>query len=91
MSIQIEFVNHSSFVVHANSIQLLIDPWLAGRVFNNGWDIISSSAFGVEDFKRITHIWFSHEHPDHFHPPSLNLIDPDSRENITVLFQETID
>ena len=87
----IQFVNHSSFVVEHDNIVLMIDPWLEGRVFNNGWDLISQTQFKFEDFDKVTHIWFSHEHPDHFFPPNLNRISEAHRKNITVLFQETID
>jgi L-ascorbate metabolism protein UlaG (beta-lactamase superfamily) len=63
---EIEFVNHSSFVVRHENIVLMIDPWLEGRVFNNGWELLAKTTFGFEDFASVTHIWFSHEHPDHF-------------------------
>jgi len=88
---KIQFVNHSSFVVEHDNIVLMIDPWLEGRVFNNGWDLISKTQFKFEDFEKVTHIWFSHEHPDHFFPPNLGKISELHRKNITVLFQETVD
>jgi L-ascorbate metabolism protein UlaG (beta-lactamase superfamily) len=88
---KIQFVNHSSFIVEHDNVVLMIDPWLEGRVFNNGWDLISKTQFKFEDFERVTHIWFSHEHPDHFFPPNLNRISQDHRKNIIVLFQETVD
>ncbi len=44
-----------------------------------------------DDFKDITHIWFSHEHPDHFLPDNLKKISPEHRRAIEVLFQETRD
>lgn len=91
MALAIEFVNHSGFVVHSGDCHLMIDPWIDGRVFNNGWALISQSTFSIDDFARITHIWFSHEHPDHFHPPSLVRIPAEVRAKITVLFQQTRD
>jgi hypothetical protein len=87
----IEWVNHASFIVKTGEISLLSDPWIEGRVFNNSWDHISKSQFSYNDFKNVSHIWFSHEHPDHFFPPNLNKIPQDIRSNIVVLFQETID
>ena len=88
---EIEFVNHSSFIVKHKNIKILCDPWLEGRIFNNGWDLLSKSKFSYEDFKDIQYIWFSHEHPDHFYPPNLKKIPAEYKKNITVLFQETID
>jgi len=88
---QIEWVNHASFVVDSGSVHLICDPWLDGTAFNHGWKLISSTAFRYEDFARITHIWFSHEHPDHFSPSNLKRIPEDLRSRITVLFHCTKD
>jgi hypothetical protein len=43
------------------------------------------------DYERITHLWFSHEHPDHFSPGAVKAIPEHCRANIAVLFQETED
>jgi hypothetical protein len=43
------------------------------------------------DFANITHIWFSHEHPDHFSPSNLRQISEAHRRKITVLFHYTKD
>ena len=88
---RIRWVNHASFVLIAEDIRLISDPWLFGSAFNNGWDLISKTKFDVSEFRDITHIWFSHEHPDHFAPSVLSSIDKSTRANITVLFQETKD
>lgn len=88
---KITFINHASFAVGHDGINLVIDPWLEGMVFNNGWNFISETRFKYEDFKDVTHIWFSHEHPDHFFPPNISKIPAEYKKNITVLFQETAD
>lgn len=88
---RIEFVNHSSFVIEAVGVRLLADPWIEGRVFNDGWELLAPTAMRYEDFARITHIWFSHEHPDHFFPPNLKKIAPEHRAEIVVLYQATVD
>jgi hypothetical protein len=88
---KIKFVNHSSFIIEHNNVSIISDPWLEGKVFNNGWDLISKTKLSYEDFKEINFIWFSHEHPDHFYPPNLKLIPLEYKKNITVLFQNTID
>jgi L-ascorbate metabolism protein UlaG (beta-lactamase superfamily) len=67
---KLTFINHSSFQVQHQNVNLVIDPWLDGRVFNNGWDLVSKTQFSYEDFASVTHIWFSHEHPDHFFRPT---------------------
>jgi L-ascorbate metabolism protein UlaG (beta-lactamase superfamily) len=88
---RIHFVNHASFVVEQGPVRLICDPWIEGTVFNDGWDLLAPSRFRYEDFRGITHIWFSHEHPDHFNPPNIKKIPEDCRREITVLFQHTND
>lgn len=88
---EFEFINHSSFAVRHDGVFLVIDPWLEGRVFNNGWDLLAKTRFGYEDFREVTHIWFSHEHPDHFFPPNIARIPEEYRKKIVVLFQVTPD
>jgi UDP-MurNAc hydroxylase len=87
----IEWVNHASFIVESGPVRLICDPWLEGTAFNNGWSLVSPTKLTYEDFSRITHIWFSHEHPDHFSPPNLKKIPEEYRRRITVLFHETSD
>lgn len=88
---RITFVNHASFIVEHDGVRLLCDPWLEGTAFDNGWALLSPTQLQYADFAGITHIWFSHEHPDHFAPPNLVKIAPEHRARITVLFQETVD
>jgi UDP-MurNAc hydroxylase len=88
---KIRFVNHSSFIVEHDGKKIICDPWLEGKVFLNGWKLLSPTLFKYEEFADIDYIWFSHEHPDHFFPPNLKKIAPEHKKNITVLFQETID
>jgi len=87
----ITFVNHASVIFSNKKINLITDPWLFGSAFNNSWDLISESKMQIEDFKDISHIWFSHEHPDHFYPHVLASIPEEIRKKITVLFQDTLD
>ena len=90
-SLNLPFVNHASVIFSHNKINLITDPWLFGAAFNNSWELISKSKMQIEDFKNISHIWFSHEHPDHFYPRVLSSIPEEIRKKITVLFQNTLD
>ena len=87
----LNFVNHASLVFSHGDIRLITDPWISGEVFHNGWSLLSKTKFTFSDFKNITHIWFSHEHPDHFFPPNIKSIPPKYRESITVLYQKSED
>jgi UDP-MurNAc hydroxylase len=88
---KIKWVNHASFILECGEVKLITDPWIEGTAFDNGWSLLSETKFRYEDFANITHIWFSHEHPDHFSPPNLNKIPADIKKQITVLFQNTVD
>lgn len=44
-----------------------------------------------EDARDVTHIWISHEHPDHFSPESLRYVLERASAPPTVLFQRTND
>lgn len=88
---KIEWVNHASFILEENGVRLICDPWLDGTAFDDGWGLLSPTMLSYEDFRSITHIWFSHEHPDHFSPPNLKKIPEDVRKNITVLYHATVD
>ncbi len=88
---KIQFINHASFIIENEDIKLICDPWIKGSAFNNGWSLLSKTKMKFDEFDTITHIWFSHEHPDHFSPPNLMEIPKEIRENMTILFQETTD
>jgi UDP-MurNAc hydroxylase len=89
--ISLTWVNHASYILESQGVRLITDPWLEGTAFNNGWTLVSPTQLRYEDFASITHIWFSHEHPDHFSPPNLKRIPEEYRRRITVLFHETRD
>ncbi|HYK66081.1 MAG TPA: MBL fold metallo-hydrolase, partial [Patescibacteria group bacterium] len=86
-----QWVNHAGFIFDYDNVRLLCDPWMDGTAFNNGWALLSDTRFRYDEFDTITHIWFSHEHPDHFSPPNLRRIPEQARPRITILFQQTLD
>lgn len=67
---QIEFVNHASVLIRHGDVGLLSDPWYSGPAFHKGWRLLvetpEDAVAAVLD--KTTHIWVSHEHPDHFSP-----------------------
>jgi UDP-MurNAc hydroxylase len=70
---------------------VLCDPWLAGPAFNNGWDLLIRTPMDLDAvMDGVTHIWVSHEHPDHFVPKFFIDIAP-RYGAIPLLFQETRD
>jgi len=89
--VKIEFVNHASLILCHGDVRLLCDPWLDGTAFNDGWALLSPTALSPEALAGVTHVWYSHEHPDHFSPRSLAGIPESRRPGITVLFHESRD
>lgn len=90
-SLTLEWVNHASFIVEHGPIRLICDPWLGGTAFDHGWKHIVPTRFTHADFASITHIWMSHEHPDHFAPRDLKAIPTDIRARITMLYHSGVD
>ncbi|MHC1480955.1 MBL fold metallo-hydrolase [Frateuria aurantia] len=90
----LEFVNHASVLVSNASLGLLTDPWYFGRVFHEGWSLLTETSDA--EIKALLHrtdmIWISHEHPDHFSPPFLKRYAELIRQRgIRFLFQTTRD
>ena len=90
----IQFINHASILVNHKNISLLSDPWYQGDAFHKGWNLVYELTDDeIKDFLiNVTHIWISHEHPDHFSILFFkkfgNLL---KEKNIQILFQETKD
>ena len=88
------FVNHACFHVQNANTLLLVDPWLEGPAFNNGWSLLDKSTRNSDMAEQLatlglkTYIWYSHEHPDHF---SISFIRALKQRNVTFLFQQTRD
>lgn len=94
MKSSIEFINHACVIVKNDEISLLSDPWFEGNAFHKGWNLLhETNELEVKKIiNKITHIWISHEHPDHFSilffkKFKLHIIE----KSIKILFQETKD
>jgi len=61
-------------ILRAGETSILTDPWLSGLIFNDGWELLVPSVHTPTDLAEVSHIWISHEHPDHFHLPTLRAI-----------------
>ncbi len=91
------FVNHASFHIANDHTLLLVDPWLEGAVFNNGWSLLDKSTSNsalvrdLSERKLNLFIWFSHEHPDHFSISFIKKLKPEFVGKVTLLFQQTKD
>jgi hypothetical protein len=90
----IEFVNHASVIISGEKTKVLSDPWYSLSAFHDGWNLIyeNSDEDIVKVLEKITHIWISHEHPDHFSISFFKKYKELIRtKKIKILFQETKD
>ena len=93
---KLKFINHASYYVESKNSILLCDPWLEGLAFNNGWSLLDKKSSNKETIneliktKKKIFIWYSHEHSDHF---SISFLKKfyESKNNFTVIFQNTLD
>ena len=90
----IKFINHASVVVKSGCTSLLTDPWYYGDAFHKGWNLIVEQTKDEIDnmLDEVTHIWISHEHPDHFSVKFFLDFKKKIIENsIKIIFQKTKD
>ena len=91
---QIQFINHASVCISDKTISLLSDPWYQGTAFHDGWSLLYENK--EDDIVRlldtVSHIWISHEHPDHFSIAFFKKYAPQIKQRkIKFLFQQTKD
>ena len=85
---QVRLVSHASIVITTTGSSIWTDPWTGGNAFNGSWSLLGPVAPMEEALEGVTHLWISHEHPDHFNLPSLRALPDSFKERVTVLFQE---
>jgi len=92
----IEFVNHASVLIKYGKNGILSDPWYSKSVFHNGWRLLYENTDQYIDkvLDNTTHIYLSHEHPDHFNPAYLlkeKIKNKIIEKKIIFIFQKTQD
>jgi UDP-MurNAc hydroxylase len=83
----ITFVGHASVIIDTGDAVIWTDPWLVSDVFNEGWRLHPQPVLAESDRNRITHVWISHEHPDHLNIPTLKSLDDEWLSSRTLLYQ----
>jgi hypothetical protein len=91
-AMQITLINHACVKIAMGGVAVLCDPWIDGPVFNFGWDLLIKTPMDIDAIMAgVTHIWISHEHPDHFSPKFLEEIARQYAGRVPILFQKTRD
>ena len=71
---EIRLISHACATVSDGNSTLIFDPWFFGTAFNNGWKLTHDIDISKLSLSKITHVCITHEHPDHFHIPTLKYI-----------------
>jgi UDP-MurNAc hydroxylase len=90
----VSLVNHASILIESSAVKLLTDPWFSGDAFNNGWNLLYENHPNhiTQLLDEVTHIFISHEHPDHFSIPFFKeYCNQLLAMDIKIIFQETRD
>ncbi|MBZ5709777.1 MBL fold metallo-hydrolase [Nannocystis pusilla] len=85
---KLRLVAHASLLIEAGGATIWTDPWLGGKVFNNSWSLLVPPAWDAAWLEQVDYLWVSHEHPDHFHLPTLRDLPAAFKRRVTVLFQQ---
>lgn len=85
---ELELIGHAQVLLRTADARIWTDPWLSGTAFNGSWRLWPEPAFPPERLDEVDFLWISHEHPDHFHLPTLRALPAAFRRRVTVLFQD---
>lgn len=73
-SCKLKLITHACATISDNKSKLIFDPWFFGTAFNKGWKLPQEIDISRTWLETITHTCITHEHPDHFHIPTLKRI-----------------
>ncbi len=85
---KVKFISQASVIIETADAKIWTDPWLFGTAFNDSWKQYPASNFDKKLYNEIDFLWVSHEHPDHFHIPTLKSLPDEFKKRVTLLFQD---
>jgi UDP-MurNAc hydroxylase len=85
---KVQLISHASVVIETSDCAVWTDPWLRGKVFNDSWTLLPVHGFHESMLQKITHLWISHEHPDHLNFATLGALPESFKARVVVLFQD---
>ena len=74
---KVTYFGHACMMMEAEGTRILMDPWLTDPTYHGTWWHYPPLELGVRDLPKLDFLYVSHEHPDHFDPPTLRQLDPD--------------
>ena len=75
---QVTYLGHACILLECDGTHILMDPWLTDPTYHGTWWHYPPLQVGVRDLPKIDFLYVSHEHPDHFDPPTLAQLDKDT-------------
>ena len=94
---RLTFINHASVLIETDKTVLVMDPWVEGTAFNNGWALLDQSTSNDKLYSTLRTsgknivIWYSHEHSDHFTVSFVRGLASSGLGDVTFLFHRTLD
>jgi len=78
--VELRFLNHAALSITYKGITLVTDPWLFGPAFMTGWWLDHpSTEDSINILKNADYVFISHNHPDHLHSETLELVNKDKK------------
>ena len=72
---KITYLGHAAILLEAGGTRILMDPWLTDGAYHGAWWHFPPLVLGIRDLPVPDYIYISHEHADHFDPPTLEQAD----------------
>src|SRR6185295_10842912 len=74
---KVTYIGHACMIMESGGTRILMDPWLIDPTYHGTWWHYPPLTLGIRDLPKIDYLYISHEHPDHFDPPTLRQFDKD--------------
>lgn len=65
--------SHACLEIEINNFSILFDPWIEGTAYYGSWQLWPPPLVKAQDLQPSV-IFITHPHPDHFHIPTLQLM-----------------
>jgi UDP-MurNAc hydroxylase len=72
---KVTYIGHACMMMESGGTRILMDPWLTDPTYHGTWWHYPPLTHGVRDLPKLDYLYISHEHPDHFDPPTLRQLD----------------
>jgi len=72
---KVTYIGHACMLMESAGTRILMDPWLTDPTYHGTWWHYPPLALGARDLPKLDYLYISHEHMDHFDPPTLRQLD----------------